>query len=252
MNFDKDSNGFTFGFATVMVIIVATVLSVASIVLKPYQQANKTAEKMQNILKTIGVEVTRDEATMIFGDYVKQRLSLNYSAEVIFTHEGTIDPLDKEDAFNVDMKKQYKRKAWEDRIYPLYVCEKDGEQYLVMPMVGTGLWGPIWGFIALEDDNNTVFGASFDHKTETPGLGAEINTKEFQDQFTMNKKGEYAPKKLFDATGKFISIKVTKGGADPEDEHGVDAITGGTITSDGLTDMMMKTLKVYQPYLQQQ
>ncbi|MBL4578141.1 MAG: NADH:ubiquinone reductase (Na(+)-transporting) subunit C [Flavobacteriales bacterium] len=243
MKFDKEGNGFTFGFATVMVVIVATLLSVASIGLKPFQQKNKTAEKMQNILKTIGVEVSRDEATKVFGNYVKQRIILDFSANPGVPKEGAIDPLDKEDAFNVDMKKQYKGKSWEDRSYPLYVCEKDGQQYLVIPMVGTGLWGPIWGFIALEGDNNTVFGASFDHKTETPGLGAEINTAEFQEQF----EGQ----KLFDEEGNFISIKVMKGGAPDNFEHGVDAITGGTITSNGVTAMLKNTLEVYQPYLQQ-
>ena len=241
MKFDKDGNGFTFGFATVMVVIVATVLSVASISLQPFQQKNKTAEKMQNILKTIGVEVSRDEATKVFGDYVKERIILDYSANESPAKTGTIDPLDKEDAFNINMKKQYKRKKWEKRSYPVYICEKDGNEYRVIPMVGKGLWGPIWGFIALEADNNTIFGASFDHKSETPGLGAEINTPDFQDQFP--------GKKLFDATGAFKSIIVTKGGADPSDEHGVDAITGGTITSNGVTEMLEKTLEVYQPYL---
>ena len=242
MGFDKEGNGFTFGFATLMVIIVATLLSVAAISLKPYQQANKTAEKMQNILKTIGVDVTRDEATKVFDTYVKQRLALDYSAVITETSEGVIDPLNKKDAFNLDMRKQSRAVDWKDRVYPLYICEKDGEQYLVMPMVGKGLWGPIWGYIALGGDNNTVIGASFDHKSETPGLGAEINTAEFQNQFP----GE----KLFDETGAFKGIIVTKGGAKIEDKHGVDAITGGTITSNGVTDMIEKTLKVYQPYLQ--
>ena len=243
MKINKESNGFTFGFATAMVIIVATLLSLASIGLKPYQQKNKTAEKMQNILKTIGVDVSRDEATKIFGNYVKKRMILNYSARVISTKEGAIDPLDKEDAFNINMKKQYKGKSWEERAYPLYICEKDGQQYLVIPMVGGGLWGPIRGYIALEGDNNTVYGASFDHDKETPGLGAEINTAEFQKQF----EGD----QLLDENGKFVSIIVTKGGAPPENKHGVDAITGGTITSNGVTKMLKQTLEVYQPYFQQ-
>jgi len=243
MKFDKDGNGFTFGFATVMVVIVATLLAIAAISLKPYQQKNKSAEKMQNILKTIGVNVTRDEATKVFGDYVKQRIILDYSANAQEPKEGSIDPLDKEDAFNIDMQKQYKGKSWEDRAYPLYLCEKDGEQYMVMPMVGKGLWGPIWGFVALSDDHNTVYGASFDHKSETPGLGAEINTADFQDQFP--------GKRLFDTDGEFVSIEVMKGGAPDGFEHGVDAITGGTITSNGVTKMLENTLRVYQPYLQQ-
>jgi len=243
MKVDKEGNGFTFAFATVMVVVVATLLSLAAIGLKPFQVKNKTAEKMQNILKTIGVDVSRDEATVVFKNYVKQRLILDFSAKVVSTKEGPIDPLDKEDAFNIKMKKQYKGKSWEDRSYPLYICEKDGRQYLVIPMVGGGLWGPIWGYIALEGDNNTVYGASFDHDKETPGLGAEINTAEFQKQF----EGD----KLLDDAGKFVSIIVKKGGASPEDKHGVDAITGGTITSNGVTNMLKQTLEVYQPYFQQ-
>ena len=102
------------------------------------------------------------------------------------------------------------------------------------------MWGPIWGYIALDGDMNTIHGASFGHKSETPGLGAEIETKAFQQQFV----GE----KIFDASGDFISVKVVKGGAAPQDLHGVDAISGGTITSNGVTEMLQRTLGHYVPF----
>jgi Na+-transporting NADH:ubiquinone oxidoreductase subunit C len=94
--------------------------------------------------------------------------------------------------------------------------------------------------VALEGDMNTVYGASFGHKSETPGLGAEIDTEAFQKQF----RG----KKIFDESGKFVSVKVIKGGAAPEDLHGVDAISGGTITSNGVTEMLQRTLNNYTGY----
>lgn len=249
MAINKESQGFTFLFTIVMVIIVATVLSVAAMGLKPAQQENEKQEKMQNILASIQVEVSRQEASAEFGNYVKKRLTLNSKGEVISEVEGDVRTVAKDgkeaaesDAFNIDIKKQYrdKTKSADQKTYPLFVCEKDGKVCYVVPLVGTGLWGPIWGYLALESDLNTVMGATFDHKTETPGLGAEINQGWFEEPFM----GE----QIFDEQGNFVSIKVTKGGADPDDIHGVDAITGGTITSDGVTDMLKNTLEVYVPY----
>ena len=240
MAFDKDGNGFTFVFATVMVVIVATLLALASIKLRPYQQKNVSEEKMQNILKTINVECSREAAPARFNEFVKKRVVLDYGSKVLSEKEAAIDKMDKSDAFNINTKKEYKTLDENERSYPLYICEKDGNTYYVIPVVGSGLWGPIWGYLALESDLNTVYGASFDHDKETPGLGAEINTADFQSQFP----GE----KIFDKNGSFVSIKVTKGGARPDDLHGVDAITGGTITSNGVTEMIGRTFKVYETY----
>ena len=100
----------------------------------------------------------------------------------------------------------------------------------------------MWGYVALQDDNNTVYGAVFDHQGETPGLGAEINKDKFEHMF----KG----KQLFDTTGTFVSVKVKKGGAAPDDIHGVDAISGGTITSNGVNDMIDTCVSSYASYLQ--
>ena len=240
IKFNKENNGFTFGFAIVMIVIVATLLSVTAINLKPLQDENIKQEKMQNILKTIRVNCTREESPAKFEEFVKQRLVLNSRAKVISEKKGDIDKNDKGDAFNIDIQKEYKSSmATEERNYPLFICEKDGKKYYVIPMTGKGLWGPIWGYIALEEDYNTVYGASFDHKTETPGLGAEIRYELFQNQFV----GE----RILDKNDNFISIKVIKGGAAPDDKHGVDAITGGTITSNGVTEMLKRTIEIYVP-----
>jgi len=146
-------------------------------------------------------------------------------------------------AFDIDLKKELdKAKTGEadKQLFPLFVFNKDGNLYYIIPVRGKGLWGPIWGYVALEGDMNTVHGASFGHKGETPGLGAEIETEEFQKQFV--------GKKIFDESGNFVSIKVVKGGAAPEDTHGVDAVSGGTITSNGVTEMLKRTLGSYISY----
>lgn len=263
MAIDQNSNGFTFGFAVVMVAVVGTILSITAMSLKPLQDENVKREKMQNILKAINVEVERDEAPGVFNEYVKTRIAISYDGDEISTTEGEIDKMNKEDAFNIDVKKDYK--SWvkpllgqfkgdkpgfegamrdvSDLSFPLYVCEKDGNTYYVAPMVGTGLWGPIWGFVSFEDDMNTVYGATFDHKTETPGLGAEIKYKWFGDMFIGDQILE---------NGEYVSIKVVKGGAAPDDLHGVDAITGGTITSNGVTEMLVRSLETYSKYFDKQ
>lgn len=250
MAINKESQSFTFIFSVVMVVIVATVLSLAALGLKEPQQENQRQEKMQNILASIQVTVDRSKATAEFGNYVKKRVVLNSKGEVVSELEGPIKTLKDDgveafeaDAFNIDIKKQYRDQSLsaEDKKFPLFVCEKkEGEISYVVPLVGTGLWGPIWGYLALGPDMNTVIGATFDHKTETPGLGAEINMGWFQEPF--------AGDKIFDDNGEFVSIDVIKGGADPNDPHGVDAITGGTITSVGVANMLENTLSVYVPY----
>jgi Na+-transporting NADH:ubiquinone oxidoreductase subunit C len=249
MAINKESQSFTFIFSIVMVVVVATVLALAAMGLKEPQQENQKQEKMQNILASIQVIVDRSEASAEFGTYVKQRLTLNHKGEVVSSLEGPVKSLATDgkeafesDAFNIDIKKQFRDQSLspDDKRYPLFICEKDGKSSYVVPMVGTGLWGPIWGFLALGPDMNTVIGATFDHKTETPGLGAEINQSWFQDPFVGDK--------IFDNNGEFVSIKVIKGGADANDKHGVDAITGGTITSVGVSNMLENTLSVYVPY----
>ncbi|KJS04615.1 MAG: NADH-quinone reductase [Flavobacteriales bacterium BRH_c54] len=225
---DVNSNKYTIGFSIVMVVIVALLLAFASEGLKPMQNQNIEREKMQNILKSVGIEVTRDEAQDAYNKYITEEIVLNDKGEQI---EG--------DAFKVDILKEYKSGGQKN--FPIFIYESEGSKKYIIPLVGKGLWGPIWGYIALESDKNTVAGASFDHKGETPGLGAEINQGWFQEPFV--------GKKIFDESGDYQSIRVIKGGAPEGDKHGVDAISGGTITSNGVTEMLVRTLKIYEPYL---
>lgn len=224
-----NSNGYTYGFATILVVVVAVILASLAIGLKPFQQANVTKEKKQNILQSIGMDVDRDEAEAQFPDFVTGQYVVK---------NGEIVSEDATQAFNIDMAKAIKIPSTEREV-PLYVAEKEGEKYYIIPLRGKGLWGPVWGFISLESDGKTVFGATFGHKSETPGLGAEISTDMFMDQF----KG-----KVLDEADFTINVVKPGKGTDPDSD--VDGISGGTITSVGVNDMIQDCLKAYEPYLQ--
>jgi len=246
MAINKEGTGFTFGFAIIMVVVVGALLSLAAMGLKPFQKENLKQEQMKNILGSVGIEVEMSEASTNFDKFIVKRIMLDSDGNVLNEKSGQIATLanDGQDAFdadpfNVDIKKEYRGLASSERRYPLFICEKDGQTLYIVPMVGKGLWGPIWGFISLKDDLNTVYGANFDHKTETPGLGAEINTSLFTDQFKDDR--------IFDEKGEFTSIAVKKS-ATGDNPHAVDGITGGTITSVGVSEMVERTLKVYVPY----
>lgn len=231
---NKNSSGFTFLFSSIMVIVVAVLLASAAIVLSPYQAKNIRLEKMQNILNSIAVKATPKEAEQLYTQYMKEQVVLNNKGEPVTGSSS---------AFDIDLKKELDKarlgKA-NEQLFPLFVFEKDGKLYYIIPVRGKGLWGPIWGYIALEGDLNTIYGASFGHKGETPGLGAEIETETFQQQF----KG----KKIFDDAGNFVSVQLIKGGAAPDDLHNVDAVSGGTVTSNGVSEMLQRTISSYLPY----
>lgn len=231
---NKNSNQFTMIFASVMVVVVAVLLASAAIQLGPLQQQNARIEKMQNILSSIGIESDVKDAEKLFNQYIQDQIVLNKQGEQV-----------KNDikAFDIDLKKEQdklKTGRANEQLFPLFIFKKEEKLYYVIPVRGKGLWGPIWGYVALEGDMNTVYGASFGHKSETPGLGAEISTAEFQEQFN--------GKTIFDNSGKFTSVRVIKGGAPPDDKHGVDAISGGTVTSNGVSEMLSRTLENYIPF----
>ena len=254
MAVDVNSNKYTFIFATVMVIVVATLLALASESLKPMQKMNVANEKRQNILTSIGVEVDAAEAEAAYDENLVEALVLDANGEVVENptvqafdidvlkdYRGGLSGIYKANAGNMEAMKAALL-AWGDGgvNYPLFILKKGGENVFVIPMVGTGLWGPVWGYVTIASDGKTVVGAVFDHKSETPGLGAEINQASFQKPFE--------GKTIFDEKGNFTGISVMKGGAKGSN-HGVDAISGGTITSNGVTEMIVRTLKIYEPYL---
>lgn len=224
------SNRYVFLYASAMVVIVALVLSGAATLLRPMQERNMRLEKMQNILAAIDISVSRDEAESVFDQYITVTKIVDHQGEEL---EG--------DAFEVNMQDE-NRKPVEERQLPVFIADVEGETFYVVPLRGNGLWGPIWGYVGLESDVETIAGANFDHSSETPGLGAEIAGDSFQEQF--------AGKKIYDEEGDFRPVRVVKGGAPEDDPHAVDGISGGTITSNGVTDMLRNGLEVYKPYFE--
>tara|TARA_B100001142_G_scaffold330275_1_gene397573 strand:- start:54304 stop:55068 length:765 start_codon:yes stop_codon:yes gene_type:complete len=225
---DVNKNSYTFVFAAIMVILVAALLSVAYIQLKPFQDTNIELEKKQNILSSVGITVDRESSEDAYSKYIISELVLNNKGEEV---DGV--------AFDIELKKELKKDP-ELQSLPLFISEVDNVKRYIIPLRGKGLWGPIWGFISLEEDLNKVYGAVFDHKAETPGLGAEINTPIFQDPFS--------GKTIFEGE-ELTPIKVIKGGPKEGDMHAVDGISGGTITSDGVSDMLHERLNMYLPFL---
>lgn len=242
------SNGYIFRYASIMVIIAAALLSTAAMLLKPYQEKNMAIEKMGGILESAKIEgVQKEETISKFNMYVTESMVVDQDGNVV--ESLTEGSKENGTAFKLNMKEQlYKKSKGENFELPIYKVDNNGEIVYVFPLLGTGLWGPVWGNIALAGDLNTIVGVTFGHKGETPGLGAEITTPDFTDQFI--------GKQIFDSNNTFTSIMVVKGGvqtlAADQQIHGVDAISGGTITSVAVNDMIESVLDSYLPYIEKQ
>tara|TARA_S200000501_G_scaffold82507_2_gene74657 strand:- start:573 stop:1289 length:717 start_codon:yes stop_codon:yes gene_type:complete len=230
---NRDSNKHTYIFAILMVVSVAFVLSFTSESLKDLQNSNVKKEKMQNILSSVGINVSRDESEDLYMDYISEELSLKL--------DGTIDS--DIEAFDINLALEVKKDSDNQR-FPLYIANVENEKFYVIPLRGAGLWAEIWGYIALREDINTIKGVSFDHKSETAGLGAEITEDWFIDSFT--------DEKINDSQGNFVGVYLTKSNNDPRNEdkmdNEVDAISGATITGDGVSDMIIERVQNYLPY----
>ena len=226
---DRNGNTYTFLYAAIMVILVAAVLASVSMALKPRQKRNFEIEKKKNILASVNIESDATNAEKIYSEKILKEYVVNVKGEET---DG--------DAFNTDLKKERAKEAMEMALPIFEFQTEEGIKY-VLPLRGSGLWGPIWGFISLNEDMNTIYGANFDHEGETPGLGAEISTTQFEKEFI--------GKQLFDDTGKLVSILVAKVGEVAPEEHRVDGISGGTITSKGLQNMLKDDFTSYQEFL---
>lgn len=228
---DTNSNLYIVIYSTVMVVIVATLLALAALGLQKRQAENELNEKKQSILMSLYA-----------GDAVKQQVpaeelvaQVNYDDVIearVLDSEG--NPIEGENVFALlnDLPGAYAAGK-----FPVFEA-KDGR--VVIPVTGMGLWGPIWGYVALEKDMNTIAGIIMAHKGETPGLGAEIATAKYQSKFI--------GKQIFNGE-EFVSVKLRKGGAQDQ-EHEVDAISGGTKTSDGVTAMLYNSIEHYLPLLE--
>ncbi|PKP54021.1 MAG: NADH:ubiquinone reductase (Na(+)-transporting) subunit C [Bacteroidetes bacterium HGW-Bacteroidetes-1] len=242
------SNGYIFRYAGIMVVLVAAVLSAAAMFLKPMQERNDAVDKMQSILSAAGFEgVDAKNAIELFNKNVTNMIVIDPDGNVV--NDFTGDSKENSKAFKLNLKEQLYNKSM-SRPFELsiYVVNKNGESVYIIPLRGVGLWGPIWGNIALKSDYRTVVGVTFGHKSETPGLGAEIETPIFEEQFP--------GKTIFDENGNFVSIGVIKGGVanqpETQQSHVVDAISGGTITSNGVSAMLKNVLESYEPFFKKQ
>ena len=238
-----DKNLYTLLFATGMVVVVGSLLAFLASSLKPRINENKRIEKQQNILYAMGVHENEGNSVAFVEDSKVAREFSKYIKTQLVITDG-LNITEDNDAYLIDIKKeQAKAKAGESRKLPLFVGEKDGKTFYVAPIRGKGLWDAIWAYVSM-DENMTIQGIYFDHKAETPGLGANIKQRFFMDDFI----GEA----LLDSNGNFKGVNVSKTNLDPKNidkyDNEVDAIAGSTITGDGVTAMIRSDLSLYQSY----
>ncbi len=243
MAINTEKNTYTLLFAVGLVVVVGTLLAAIDSSLKDKIRINKILEKQQNILYAIGInENEGNSVNFIAADKAEEEFNKYVTKQIYIQGDEVIED-DK--AYLIDVKKQkalakdpsYMRKL------PLFIAEKDGRILYVAPIRGKGLWDAIWAYVSVDEDM-VIRGIYFDHKAETPGLGANIKQRFFMDDFI----GE----SLLDTQGNFKGVTVSKTNLDPKNEdkydNEVDAIAGSTITGDGVTAMIRSDLSLYQPY----
>jgi len=222
---NTQSNAYTVIYSTIMVVAVAAVLTLVAVGLKPAQKINMDNEKRSNILKAAGVDA-KGNVEAAYNEHVKDAFVVDANGAKT-----------NDDAFNTTA-------SYKDNVkLPVFVVDNNGTNYYVLPLSGAGLWDKIWGYAALQPDFNTIAGVVFDHKGETPGLGAEMVNDFFREQF----KG----REMYE-NGQFSELKVYKGDPKKNDcqdkKHGIDAISGSTMTTNGVQAMVNDCLKAYAPF----
>ena len=241
----QQSNTYIIVFSAVLTIILGGLLSLANQGLKPMQQKSVELDTKKKILSAVTDLKGKkgNEVLELYGETIES-IVVDLEGVVVEKDEKGADII----AENVDVAKNFK-KAPEERLYPVFKYHKEGNKEAVeayiFPVYGRGLWGPIWGFIALETDLNTIKGTSFDHKTETPGLGARITTAEISNR--------YHGKRLFDDGGNLISIMMLKGennASSALDDHHIDGMSGATLTANGVNEMLESYFEYYKSYIE--
>lgn len=233
-----NNNGYVLTFILILTVAVAVLLTGLREATKEGAARNEDIFKKRAILTAI--ETKLDKKVKDFSDEEVIAIFEKEMEQLVLDMEGNV--VEDKKAENIDMAVE-RKKPESKRLLPLYIYKDDGNETYILSVRGSGLWDEIWGNIALEDDLNTIAGAAFDHKGETPGLGAEIkDNPKFSEQF----RG----KEIYD-DGEYVSIDVVKGGAKPDAEHAVDGISGATVTADGVEEMLYRGIKYYEPYLSQ-
>lgn len=230
---NRQGNTYTIIYSVVLVAIVGVVLSVVYQALRPQQVENIDNDTRRQILAA--ALITPGE-----GESVADLYHQHIQSAFIVNSEGDTVSNDADKAFKVNVAMEVKKPAAERQL-PVFVCSTDQGAKYIVPVYGAGLWGPIWGYIAFDDNGDTIYGAYFAHQGETPGLGAEIEKPAFSNQF----KG----KNIFASDGAFQSVEVVKSGHEPKDGKAwVHAISGGTITSQGVQKMLSNSLEPYSAF----
>ena len=228
---NRESNSYTIIYAVIMVVFVALGLSFTHQSLLSRQTANENIDKMQQLLRSLNIDADSKEASVRYNELISDAYLITSDGEKIEGTEGT-SPDDP--AFSTELSDQ------SDDELPVYEVSIDGKKVYIIPMTGTGLWGSIWGYLAIEEDGSTIYGADFGHAGETPGLGAEIGTRSFGLQF----EGKELIK-----SGAFRSIAIVKPGQTESRRDYVDGISGGTITSQGVDKMLLNSVSKYESFL---
>ena len=241
---NTNNNVYTIVYTTVIVVVAAAILAIAAMALKPKQDANIKAETISQMLTAAGFASKEDLAKQ-GNDQVLAMYSANIKNAFLIDAEGNkTGELETEGSIELqdNLKQENKNIASGNPSLPVYVFEKDGAEVNVIPCYGAGLWGPIWGYIAFNADCTEILGAYFDHESETPGLGAKIKDEAwFREQFKGKKVNFSKPDDAFN---------IVKGGAPAGDDSAVDAITGATMTCNGLDAALDTWFKAYIPFLQ--
>ena len=227
--FDTNSDLYAIIYSAVVVVIVAFLLAGVSSLLSPKQQDNIRLDKKKQILASLNIKNVPDAAAE-YDNVIKNDPIINIDGNVVKENGG----------FEVA------NDAVEDSNLPLYIADVNGAKKYIIPMTGNGLWGGIWGYIALNDDCNTIYGVYFSHASETPGLGAEIAADKFQNQFTKDKDGNKVVKMVYNENGE-VALEVKKGKGDAN--YHIDAVSGATLTCNGVDDMFKRKLAPYYNYL---
>ena len=242
---NTNGNAYTVIYTTIVVTLVAAILAFVAMTLKPKQDANIKAETISQML-TAAQFFTKDECSAMGNDKVleaysqniKEAYTINLKGEKVRDLNTEVKSIELQDGLKAQNKNIKDGSDAAD--LPVYVFNKDGKSVTVVPVYGAGLWGPIWGYIALDEDLQTIVGAYFDHDSETPGLGAKIKDDP-------SFRAEFIGKKVNVASDPVFSV--VKVGTSADENSSVDAITGATMTSKGLGEAIAFWLKAYAPFL---
>ena len=227
MEINKNSNLYTVLYASVVVVIVAFLLASFSLMLKAPSEANERIDKMKQVLASLNLR-NLDKAAVedTYAKVVVRDMVVDAAGAVVAEKGG----------FDIEQK------AFSDDCLPIYICRIGKAEKIVLPLVGKGLWGPIWGYLALNDDCRTVYGAYFNHASETAGLGALIKEESFQNEFKT--------KVITDTAGQVVLTVVKKGNVKAEYKaFECDGISGATLTTNGVSDMLHEYIAKYKPFL---